>query len=222
MGEATEGRVCAGCGKTLRCDNESGYCGKCWPKSPEKKTANQEWNAAHPEYRVAYNRKYHRAHYSPATVSPPCGVCGKKLNASSRSGLCALCWRKTPEGRAMLGDNRNRWDRERMATPDAKIEYLVRFANGRAKRAGLSHGMTVPDLLPLPAVCPVLGIALDYARGPRRAGSASIDRINPSLGYVAGNVRIISWRANSLKKDGTPDELYAVAMDAMRVAKRIV
>lgn len=208
MGEATEGRVCAGgCGRKLRQVNKTGYCERCWRKTPAAR---------------AYLREWRSNNWHSQRTAAPCGVCGKTLNASSRNGLCTMCWRKTPEGRAALTDNRNRWDRERMAIPEAKMKYLVDFANARARRAGLPHGMTAQDLLPFPTVCPVLGIALDYARGPRRAGSASIDRINPSLGYVAGNVRIISWRANSLKKDGTPDELYAVAMDAMRVAKRIV
>jgi hypothetical protein len=65
-----------------------------------------------------------------------------------------------------------------------------------------------------PTHCPALGLELDYAtfgsyRMPENA--ASFDRIDPSLGYVKGNVVIISWRANRIKNDGTAAEHRAIA-----------
>lgn len=38
----------------------------------------------------------------------------------------------------------------------------------------------------------------------------SIDRLVPSLGYVRGNVNIISNRANLLKKDATLQEIESL------------
>lgn len=43
------------------------------------------------------------------------------------------------------------------------------------------------------------------------ANSPSLDRIEPDLGYVAGNAIVISNRANRLKSDATIDELRAIA-----------
>lgn len=40
--------------------------------------------------------------------------------------------------------------------------------------------------------------------------SPSLDRVIPELGYVPGNVIVISWRANNLKRDATIEELEAV------------
>jgi hypothetical protein len=40
---------------------------------------------------------------------------------------------------------------------------------------------------------------------------ASLDRIDRSKGYVPGNVRVISLRANLLRKDITHRELRALA-----------
>jgi hypothetical protein len=40
--------------------------------------------------------------------------------------------------------------------------------------------------------------------------SPSIDRIRPIDGYVVGNVALICWRCNNLKRDATADELFGI------------
>ena len=80
-----------------------------------------------------------------------------------------------------------------------------------ARQRGLEHTITPYDI-EVPDVCPVLGIKL------RPGGSnvgfkddlASVDRIDSSLGYVPGNIRVISWRANRLKSDNTIDTLEKI------------
>ena len=39
---------------------------------------------------------------------------------------------------------------------------------------------------------------------------ATLDKLVPELGYVPGNVFIISWRANKLKSNMTIDELEKI------------
>jgi hypothetical protein len=61
-----------------------------------------------------------------------------------------------------------------------------------------------------PEYCPVLGIKLNYGwsgEGLRDDAKATIDKLVPELGYVPGNVFVISWRANKLKNDMTIIEL---------------
>jgi hypothetical protein len=41
--------------------------------------------------------------------------------------------------------------------------------------------------------------------------SPSIDRIDPERGYVKGNIKIISFRANQIKSDASHQELKLVA-----------
>jgi hypothetical protein len=65
----------------------------------------------------------------------------------------------------------------------------------------------------LPVTCPILGVKIDYAaKRTLNAFSPTLDRIDNKKGYVPGNVRVISHRANRLKQDATPVELYDIAM----------
>ena len=91
------------------------------------------------------------------------------------------------------------------------LKDAYRCALSRAKKRGLPYDKDLPDL-ELPDVCPVLGIALVYFNGNGRLqpNSPSLDRINPLLGYVASNLRVISFRANKLKNDASVDEIRAV------------
>jgi len=47
----------------------------------------------------------------------------------------------------------------------------------------------------------------DIGVGKICAGSPSLDRINPALGYVKGNVWVISFKANAIKQNATVQEL---------------
>lgn len=88
-------------------------------------------------------------------------------------------------------------------------ESLLHLARQRAKRLGLPCTITRADII-VPAVCPVLGIPIGVARGTVSDGSPSIDRVRPELGYVPGNVRVISFKANTIKSNATADDLRRV------------
>lgn len=85
-------------------------------------------------------------------------------------------------------------------------------ARSRASKRGVKFEIEMTDIV-VPEVCPVLGIALQHSRitGMPNENSPSLDRIVPSLGYVKGNVIVISYRANRLKNDGTAEEHEAIA-----------
>jgi hypothetical protein len=104
--------------------------------------------------------------------------------------------------------------RERAYQEDPKGTWLretFRAARLRAKKAGLPFDQEIPAL-ELPDICPVLGIKLVYGglHGKPLPTSPSLDRIRPELGYVAGNLRVISNRANTLKNNATVEELRLV------------
>lgn len=89
---------------------------------------------------------------------------------------------------------------------------LLAGARWRAKNAELPFDLTEADIV-IPALCPVLNIPLVSQKG--RAGpcdsSPSLDRLVPELGYVKGNVLVISQRANRAKSNLSLEELEAVA-----------
>lgn len=100
--------------------------------------------------------------------------------------------------------------RDRVARrPEAE---LLRAARKRAKRQGLPCTITESDII-IPKICPALGIALSRGVGKssRRAASPTLDKIIPELGYVPGNIQVISGLANLMKSYALPDQLRRFA-----------
>lgn len=86
------------------------------------------------------------------------------------------------------------------------VKPLVYEARKRATKLDLPCTITEDDI-EIPEFCPVLGIPLvGYNKDNNRDSCPSLDRINPKLGYVPGNICVMSYRANRLKNDGTVDE----------------
>ena len=98
---------------------------------------------------------------------------------------------------------------------------MWRRARARSAKQGLEFNITIDDLLPLPTHCPVFGTPLCVSAGHRDPNAYSLDRVNNDLGYVVGNVVVMSYRANRLKNDGTAQEHDAIAK-WMRAAERLV
>lgn len=96
-----------------------------------------------------------------------------------------------------------------LANPDM---YIISRAKCHAKRTGLPFNLEKGDIK-IPEICPVLGIPIFRNIGGKgmTPNSPSIDKIIPELGYVKGNVQIISQRANVMKNDATLEELERFA-----------
>jgi len=96
------------------------------------------------------------------------------------------------------------------------IKRARRLRNSACRRAAKYNAweftITEHDL-DWPTHCPVLPwIELHYPGDYRHdPAGASLDRIDHQKGYVPGNVRVISLRANLLRKDMTYHELRALA-----------
>ena len=100
---------------------------------------------------------------------------------------------------------------------DVRMSYVYHAMKEkfRAKKANATRLGRPWDVefgeLEFPTHCPVLGIELNYFAEVRAENSPSFDCLDPSKGYVKGNVIIISWRANRIKNDGTAQEHRQIA-----------
>ena len=84
---------------------------------------------------------------------------------------------------------------------------LYDSAKSRATKKGREFNIELEDIV-IPETCPVFGAPLT---------EPSIDRLDSSKGYVKGNIRVISLRANLLKNDATVEELTLVLADLKRI-----
>lgn len=85
---------------------------------------------------------------------------------------------------------------------------LLRSAQKRARSKQFEINIRKDDII-VPEKCPILGIPI--IRTPFVTdNSPSIDRIDPSKGYVKGNIQVLSMRANMLKSNASIEELEAV------------
>lgn len=91
------------------------------------------------------------------------------------------------------------------------LRKMLERAKKRAEQKGWDFNLTIKDI-ELPDVCPILKQKF-YFGGDSVGGdplSPSLDRIDSTKGYVKGNVRVISHRANSLKNNLGVEELIAM------------
>lgn len=146
------------------------------------------------------------------TKAPQCKSCAREYMQIRRN--------KALENGASKQDVYNyTW---RIKNPES---YLYQTAKSRAKKSGLDFNLDITDIQ-IPKECPILGIPLFIRQGSKELGknpnNPSLDRIDSSKGYIIGNVQVISWRANDLKKNGTYDEFLKLARFMENASQRTV
>lgn len=102
---------------------------------------------------------------------------------------------------------------------------MLHNARARAKRKRVPFNLTLNDIPEIPPFCPILGedvglVSISTGRQGARKGSPTLDRIIPSLGYIPGNVRVISAHANRIKTNANAEELRKVLEDAETILRR--
>lgn len=90
-------------------------------------------------------------------------------------------------------------------------------AKATAARKNIAFDLDESDIV-IPTHCRYLGVPLTQSLGNGVVWSnTSLDRINPALGYVKGNVEVISRKANSMKNMATVEELCIFAKNILAI-----
>jgi hypothetical protein len=149
-----------------------------------------------------------------------------KASAKTRSAIrYAAAKEEGGESWLRVLQNRKQQTARRRALVKADRKYwlyrLLVQTRGRCARGGILFSLAQDDV-ELPDTCPITKRALLYVSDRRDNDGPSLDRIIPALGYVRGNVRILSRRANRIRQDCLdPDIFRALADDAERIRGRV-
>lgn len=84
---------------------------------------------------------------------------------------------------------------------------MIRDARYRSSKRNIPFTLTLDDIY-IPILCPVFGFKLLKGH-PNRA--PNLDRIIPEMGYVRGNVIVVSALANRIKSDAAINQIRLVA-----------
>lgn len=138
---------------------------------------------------------------------------GKRSDAVYCSERC----RSNAANRRYAQRHPDRIAANRLTQNGKAAKRMLSRVKSRAKRLGILFDLSLLDI-DIPTYCPVLGILLVLHQGKRGywPDSPSLDRMKPKFGYVRGNVRVISARANLLKNNATVTELELVLDDLKR------
>jgi len=155
-----------------------------------------------------------------------CGVLKTKENTNlskdKLSGFLSYCknchnkWRKeltmnySEEKKEQIKEQERNHKRERYSDNPMYISLLSKKTF--SKKYNLPFNLTLEDLI-VPEYCPLLNVKME--RGTPY--TPSIDRIIPSLGYVKGNIQIVSLKANLMKTNATLKELKSFCENAPKL-----
>jgi hypothetical protein len=122
-------------------------------------------------------------------------------------------WEKANPDKVKEYGRRNRakypemWRLKGMNQKRRNLDYCLWLkARDRAKEFNLPFTISREDVC-IPEKCPLLEIPLFRAGQKPTPNSPTLDRIIPTLGYVKGNIQVISFKANTMKSNATLEEM---------------
>ena len=99
---------------------------------------------------------------------------------------------------------------KKMQTLEGHVALILSGVKSRAIKNNLPFNITQEHLMSIMvSKCPVFLIELGWCQRNKtpQQHSPSLDKIDPSKGYVVGNVQWLSYKANTMKNDASPSEL---------------
>ncbi len=148
-----------------------------------------------------------------------CSKCGEvkefsefNKNKKKKDGLedyCRSC--ESVKGKIYYALNRDKiLKKTKNYQQSNRSACMYNTIRSRAKKKGIEFDIEIEDIS-YPEFCPVLGLRLERNAGIANTNSPSVDRIDPTKGYVKGNIQVISNKANTMKSNATPEELLMFA-----------
>jgi hypothetical protein len=160
-----------------------------------------------------------------------------KFGKGGLRSVCRACERaydrerkKLPQMRAKINARIVHGNRNRHAADPIRFRLLrmLNRAKTRARRDNVPFDIDYDYLRSiLTEKCPALGMPFDWSfigsneegvGGTPLPASPSLDKFYPELGYVRGNVCIISHLANLMKNSGTVFQIVNLALWVMKTA----
>ena len=156
-------------------------------------------------------------HLASLAMMKKCSKCGEIKSISAfhldatmgdgRRSHCKSCrkvysseyWRR-PEVKKSRSQRRRGWNKKHPR------KRMITHTRRRARKAGIPFNLKYTDIV-IPDICPALGIPLFRGNGRVCANSPTLDRIVPEIGYVRGNVIVVSHKANAMKNNATLEEM---------------
>ena len=138
-----------------------------------------------------------------AKIVDQCTQCGE--SQVHAKGLCGKCYQRRFKFTHPAW-NKLCWQRLK---EDPRKE-LLKAARRRARQRNRPFSLSLEDIV-IPDRCPILGIPLEPSTRCPTECSPSLDEIVVGKGYVAGNIQVISRKANTMKSNATPVELLRFA-----------
>ena len=166
-----------------------GFC-QAFVKQKMVKMITQEKKNKRFEKEANKNRNYSTENSLPTFVGSKCRICATNIRYT-KNCRCCNCF----------------YDSCMHKDLDKRKIHLVQQIKRQATHKGLEFNLTVDDI-DWVEICPILDYKLDYfSVGGRKSETVSFDRKDPNVGYIKGNVFIISNRANSVKSDMSLEQI---------------
>lgn len=135
----------------------------------------------------------------------------KHANGGYRN-QCKECLRQRNKEQRVWENRKESYNaamRKYRSTEKGAIHTSYQAAKGRAKKSDIPFDLDLEFVTELfyqqGGKCALTGEDMIPKSGRT---SPSLDKMNPSLGYVRGNVQWTTWKANCIKQDMTMDELF--------------
>ena len=221
-------KICTGCEMEKTKDhfidknnNETKTCDTCrnyinnQAQKRRNKINNKNKNNKNPDTKICNKcaeECYIKEFISNKKVLNNCSSCRKEMAENKLKNR-----KENPERYKEYNENYYTEERKIIIAERDKKKYLnnraymlYNSAKQHAKKLKLDFNLTeeyVESIYPKDNSCPILKETFIIGNKVKNNNSPSLDRINCNIGYVIGNIQVISYKANQIKSNCTLSEL---------------